>query len=212
MLTSIKRLQSFVENNELTPVELYRYIRFYEPEAVSDMEKAKAFLLLKIRDGAKIHQMMAAVKVKEYLVKNRDHNGREEKKPYDVYREIFPKGTIEDKYFNEAFRIVDAIELTQEQLVLKDASKAIAQWLELGEDRESILKILHLLASSGGFGASELYRISKAVADDQGKKKEFQNILARLIKGGPTYIVDALCALKKTWYGRQGYLCFHQTN
>ena len=106
MLTSIKRLQSFVENNELTPVELYRYIRFYEPEAVSDMEKAKAFLLLKIHDGAKIHQMMAAVKVKEYLVKNRDHNGREEKKPYDVYREIFPKGTIEDKFFNEAFQLL----------------------------------------------------------------------------------------------------------
>ena len=195
MLKSLKRLQNVIEKDRLMPNELYKYIRFHEPEAVADMEKARAFLLKDIHAVTKIHQMMAAVKVKAYLVKNRDHTGGEKKTPYDVYKEISPNGTIKKKHFNEVFQIVDAIELTQEQLVLKDASKAIAQWLELGEDRESILKILHLLASSGGFGASELYRISKAVASDEGKKKEFQNILARLIKGGPTYIVDALCAL-----------------
>ncbi|MBR2484569.1 MAG: hypothetical protein IKB53_07480, partial [Oscillospiraceae bacterium] len=97
MLKSLKRLQNVIEKDRLMPNELYKYIRFHEPEAVADMEKARAFLLKDIHAVTKIHQMMAAVKVKAYLVKNRDHTGGEKKTPYDVYKEISPNGTIKKK-------------------------------------------------------------------------------------------------------------------
>ncbi|MBP3493552.1 MAG: hypothetical protein J6J83_02945 [Oscillospiraceae bacterium] len=193
MQKSLKGLRCFIDSEERTPKDIYKFVRFYEPEAVADLKKVKAYLFKDFNDSAKVHQLLAAVRVKEYLTENRDHN-RQSRRPYDVYKLLYPQGTISEKNFNEGFEIIDAVELVDEGGDI-NASKTVARWRAMGESRESILRFLKAIAASSGV-VPDLYQLSDGAVNGQITKKEFFETVKLFAKSGPSGTIDALCALE----------------
>ena len=102
MKEHLKVLRQAMTDAAATSKSFYEAIRFRVPEAVADLDRAKDYLFKDSNDGAKIHQIMEALCVKESIIRNRPHDGKQQK-PYDVYLLEFPKGKMEEEEFREVF-------------------------------------------------------------------------------------------------------------
>lgn len=194
MKEHLKVLRQAMTDAAATSKSFYEAIRFRVPEAVADLDRAKDYLFKDSNDGAKIHQIMEALCVKESIIRNRPHDGKQQK-PYDVYLLEFPKGKMEEEEFREVFEIVDAVELRPEELGRNNyAAKAVAQWRDSGESYDSILSFLNELVRKSNL-VSELYKHSLSIATGRLSIQDFIKTLKVFSKSGPSGPIDALCFL-----------------
>lgn len=193
MKESLERLREFINSEGALPETFYKYVRFYEPEAVADLTRAEDYLNKAFADSAKVYQLLAALQVKQYLLENRDHN-KKTKTPYQGYKDIYPDGKITKVHFDEVFEIIDAIGVTfEENNVKRKASEAVAQWRALGEPKENILGFLRDIADTKKGLSSEIYRHSEALKSGRATKADFKKITKLL--ADPYSAIDGLCAL-----------------
>jgi len=138
----IKSIEEYAQNSN--PLEFYQYLRFVQPEAIADIQKAEKYLIQDFSNSAKILQILQAYEVKMDLRNNRPRDGSEPPKPYAVYQALYPKGNMSMNQFYEVFNIVDSIELAGEIECSVDSVNAVSQWLAFGETNDSIIHFLKL--------------------------------------------------------------------
>lgn len=190
----LKVLRRAMTDAATTSKSFYEAIRFRVPEAVADLDRAKDYLFKDFNDGAKIHQLMEALCVKESIIRNRPHDGKQQE-PYAVYLSEYPNGKMTKKRFMEVFEIVDAIKLFPENLGGdRYAAKAVAQWRNAGESYDSILSFLNELVRKSNL-VSEIYKHSLSITTGKSSKQDFIKTLQLFSKSGPSGPIDALCFL-----------------